>query len=52
MEESLAPFGGTFKPGKMHRDLYSLWARGNWGLVITGRFKTITSQAIIAVLFF
>jgi 2,4-dienoyl-CoA reductase-like NADH-dependent reductase (Old Yellow Enzyme family) len=36
MEESLAPFGGSSEPTKLHNQLYSLWAKGHWGLIITG----------------
>ena len=37
MEECLAPFGGSGSPNEAHARLYELWARGGWGMVITGR---------------
>jgi 2,4-dienoyl-CoA reductase-like NADH-dependent reductase (Old Yellow Enzyme family) len=35
MEEGIGTGGGL--PGKHHQRLYSSWAQGGWGMIITGR---------------
>ena len=34
MEEGIGTGGGL--PGKQHQRLYSRWAEGGWGMIITG----------------
>jgi 2,4-dienoyl-CoA reductase-like NADH-dependent reductase (Old Yellow Enzyme family) len=36
MEEGIGTGGGL--PGKHHQRLYSRWAEGGWGMIITGRY--------------
>jgi 2,4-dienoyl-CoA reductase-like NADH-dependent reductase (Old Yellow Enzyme family) len=36
MEEGIGTGGGL--PGKHHQRLYSRWAEGGWGMIITGMY--------------
>ena len=37
MEEGIGTGGGL--PGKHHQRLYSRWAQGGWGMIITGQLN-------------
>lgn len=43
MEECLADFGGG-RPTEGHSRLYEIWARGEWGMVITGQDVVCSSR--------
>ncbi|KAF8591302.1 FMN-linked oxidoreductase [Ramaria rubella] len=43
MYEHLAVFGGGL-PNKYHNALYSKWARGGWGMILTGNFQISSSH--------
>lgn len=43
MYENLTPFWGGL-PNQLHKSLYSRWAEGGWGMIITGNFQISASH--------
>lgn len=43
MYENLAPMWGGV-PNELHKSLYSLWAKGGWGMVLTGNVQVSPSH--------